>query len=123
MYCTIHINMHQQIFYFIFLCYFCDFVTIERLIFCYRSFINPHLSVQRLDDRSANEHFGTLFRRSLKLNLQQIFCPFLLANSWMLHICPTVSNTAPDFLDFCHVVIVHMYVQPAPSSLYRHTTV
>ena len=98
--------MHQQIFYFIFLCYFCDFVTIERLIFYSRSFINPHLSVQRLDDRSANEHFGTLFRRSLILNLQQIFCPFLLANSWLLHICPTVSNTAPDFLDFCHVVIV-----------------
>ena len=98
--------MHQQIFYFIFLCYFCDFVTIERLIFCSRSFINPHLSVQRLDDRSANEHFGTLFRRSLILNLQQIFCPFC----WPIPGCcisvPAVSKTAPDFLDFCHVVIV-----------------
>ena len=103
--------MHQQIFYFIFLCYFCDFVTIERLIFCSRSFINPHLSVQRLDDRSANEHFGTLFRRSLILNLQQIFCPFLLANSWLLHICPSCQQNCtrfPGFLLCCDC----MYSQP-----------
>ena len=111
MYCIIHINMHQQIFYFIFLCYFCDFVTIKRLIFCSRSFINPHLSVQRLDDRSANEHFGTLFRRSLILNLQQIFCPFLLANSWLLHICPSCQQNCtrfPGFLPCCDC----MYSQP-----------